>query len=219
MAKDKKSFIAYADWIETFEECTDEEAGRLVKHLFRYVNDQNPEPPDRITKMLFLSMKRALKADLKKYDEIKRKRIEAGRKGGKQTQANQANASFDKQTQANQAVSVTDTVTDTVTEISKNGKQEKHTPVYFQNSELNEVFLKWLYACEHEVEVTKRKARGASAVEALAMKLNRMPVKNAIRQVRQSLENNWVNLQPLDESKPTDGEPTVVTFKPRRPTI
>jgi hypothetical protein len=46
MAEGKKSFIAYADWLETFEELTDEEAGKLVKHLFRYVNDQDPEAPE-----------------------------------------------------------------------------------------------------------------------------------------------------------------------------
>jgi hypothetical protein len=53
MAKDKKSFVAYCDWLESFEELTDEEAGRLAKHLFRYVNDLNPEAPDKITKMCF----------------------------------------------------------------------------------------------------------------------------------------------------------------------
>jgi len=32
MAEDKKKFLAYCDWIETFEALTDEEAGKLIKH-------------------------------------------------------------------------------------------------------------------------------------------------------------------------------------------
>ena len=45
MAINKKSFVAYCDWIESFEELSNEEAGKLVKHLFRYVNDLDPENP------------------------------------------------------------------------------------------------------------------------------------------------------------------------------
>jgi hypothetical protein len=42
MAENKKAFVAYCDWLESFEELTDEEAGKLAKHLFRYVNDLKP---------------------------------------------------------------------------------------------------------------------------------------------------------------------------------
>lgn len=68
MAKDKRSVIIYTDWISTFEELEDDEAGRLIKHFFRYVNDMNPDPPDRITRLLFEPIKQTLKRDLKKYE-------------------------------------------------------------------------------------------------------------------------------------------------------
>ena len=32
----------YVEWIHTVEKLTDEQAGKLMKHLLRYVNDQNP---------------------------------------------------------------------------------------------------------------------------------------------------------------------------------
>ena len=83
MAKDKKSFVAYCDWLESFEELTDEEAGRLAKHLFRYVNDLNPEPPDKITKMCFIPIKQSLKRDLVKYEERADRARENGAKGGR----------------------------------------------------------------------------------------------------------------------------------------
>lgn len=83
MAENKKSFIAYADWIELFEELEDDEAGRLVKHLFRYVNDMQPEAPDKLTKISFVHIKQALKRDLKKYESISERNKINGSKGGR----------------------------------------------------------------------------------------------------------------------------------------
>ena len=78
MAKDKKTVVVYTDWIEKFEELTDEEAGRLIKHFFRYVNDLEPEAPDRTTKLMFIDIKNTLKRDLYKYAGKVEKRSEAG---------------------------------------------------------------------------------------------------------------------------------------------
>lgn len=76
MAKDKKSVLVYIDWIHIFEELEDSEAGVLIKHFFRYVNDQNPEPPDRLTKLIFEPIKQSLKRDLIKYEAIRIKNKE-----------------------------------------------------------------------------------------------------------------------------------------------
>jgi hypothetical protein len=68
MAKDKKTILVYADWISIFEKLEDDEAGKLIKHFFRYVNDQNPSAPDRLTDIIFEPIKQQLKRDLKKYE-------------------------------------------------------------------------------------------------------------------------------------------------------
>jgi hypothetical protein len=73
MAENKRSVLIYVDWISIFEELSDEEAGKLVKHLFKYVNDKNPEAPDRLTKLLFEPIKQTLKRDLVKYEEKRSK--------------------------------------------------------------------------------------------------------------------------------------------------
>lgn len=83
MAENKKSFVAYCDWQETFEELSDEEAGKLVKHLFNYVNDKNPETSDKLTKMCFIPIKQSLKRDLKKYEKYVEKQSVNGKKGGR----------------------------------------------------------------------------------------------------------------------------------------
>lgn len=80
MAKDKKSFLLYCDLIHTFEELSDEEAGKLVKHIFRYVNDKNPKSEDRLVKVAFEPIRQQLKRDLKKYEDIKQKNSDNARK-------------------------------------------------------------------------------------------------------------------------------------------
>jgi hypothetical protein len=83
MAEGKKSFIAYCDWGEIFDELEDKEAGKLVKHLFDYVRDRDPKTDDKLIKILFIQIQQSLKRDLKKYENIcDRNRINGG-KGGR----------------------------------------------------------------------------------------------------------------------------------------
>lgn len=112
--EDKKSFVLYANYIKHISKLTDEEAGQLFKALFRYVESgELSELSDRAD-MAFSFIAEQMGRDLEKWEKTRQKRIEAGRKGGKQNQANQANATFAKQSQANQAVNVDVNVNDNV---------------------------------------------------------------------------------------------------------
>ena len=77
---------------------------------------------NRTTMAVFRPIRRAIKENDRKWQEMKKMRAENGRKGGLQRAKNErkrtegkAPLSTLKQTQANQAVTVTDTVSDTVT--------------------------------------------------------------------------------------------------------
>jgi len=76
MAKDKKGFILYCDIIHTVEKLTDEQAGKLLKHILRYVNDQDPTAEDVLTEIAFEPIKQSLKRDLQKYEGIRTKNKE-----------------------------------------------------------------------------------------------------------------------------------------------
>lgn len=80
MAESKKSFIAYSDWHGTFKALPDEVAGRLIKHIFSYVNDENPTNDDYLINALFEQIKSTLKRDLLKWESQKIQRSEAGKK-------------------------------------------------------------------------------------------------------------------------------------------
>jgi hypothetical protein len=78
--KNKKSFVAYADWKETFDALSDQKAGELIKHIFAYVNDENPTSDDMLINAVFANIKHTLKRDLRKWREQHAQRVLAGKK-------------------------------------------------------------------------------------------------------------------------------------------
>ena len=78
MAEGKKSFVLYVDLIHTVEKLPDDKAGQLLKHILDYVNDKNPETDDLIIQLSFEPIKQQLKRDLKKWDEEKQNKSNAG---------------------------------------------------------------------------------------------------------------------------------------------
>jgi hypothetical protein len=80
MATDKKSFLLYCDLIHTVDQLTNEQAGDLFKHILKYVNDQDPQTDNVITRIAFEPIKQALKRDLLKYESIRQRNSENARK-------------------------------------------------------------------------------------------------------------------------------------------
>ena len=88
MAKNKKSFVLYADQKDLFTYLSNETAGKLIKHIFSYVNDENPVTEDQLVELAFISIKRQLKRDLDKWETQLEQRREAGRKSAEKRQRN-----------------------------------------------------------------------------------------------------------------------------------
>ena len=70
MAENKNSFVLYCNQQALFNELSDEEAGRLIKQVYSYVNDENPEDmPEKHLQIAFLMIRTHLKFDFKRLDE------------------------------------------------------------------------------------------------------------------------------------------------------
>ncbi len=93
MAKDKKSFILYVDQKDLWNKLPDEVAGKLIKHIYAYVSDENPTSDDLIVNIAFEPIKQQLKRDLKLFEEKRVKRSEAGMAGANKRWQNIANDS------------------------------------------------------------------------------------------------------------------------------
>ena len=101
MAKDKKSFILYVDQKDLFNKLPDEIAGKLIKHIYSYVSDENPTSDDLIIEIAFEPIKQQLKRDLKLFEEKRVKRSEAGLAGATKRWKEMPNDANEWQTIAN----------------------------------------------------------------------------------------------------------------------
>lgn len=81
MAENKKSFILYSDLLHTIDLMPDENAGKLFKHILKYVNDLNPEAEDLITKLSFEPIKQQLKRDLNSWEKTLEIKSDSGKMG------------------------------------------------------------------------------------------------------------------------------------------
>jgi hypothetical protein len=157
MAKDKKGFILYADQKAIFEQLPNEKAGELIKFIFSYVNDENPETDDLIIKLGFTPIQQQLKRDLVKYEETKEKRSEAGKAGANKRWQTIANDSK----RINDIAKIADNVNDNVKDKEIDSIEERKSKFYVSLSlYVNEYPKKMLrefydYWTEHGVKDKK----------------------------------------------------------------
>jgi len=115
MAKDKKSFVLYSDLLKSIEHLTNEEKGILFNHLLEYVNDLNPVLEDRLILTAWKPIELQLKRDLIKFEEVKQKRSQAGKKSAevrraKFAETNSTHVKSVKHRSTNSTVNVNDNV-------------------------------------------------------------------------------------------------------------
>ncbi|MEA4863726.1 MAG: DUF6291 domain-containing protein [Victivallaceae bacterium] len=103
----RKSFLLYCDTAAAVNVMSDTDAGTLFKAIFAYNTGGQIPTLSPIATPLFAMFCAQFDRDADKWEDTRKKRIEAGRLGGKQKLAN---ASKRKQNLANLAVSVSDSV-------------------------------------------------------------------------------------------------------------
>lgn len=113
MDEGKKSVILYTEWAQPLKTLSLEDKGRIFDAILSYSETgETPHFDSAAAEMAFSFIRLRLDENAQKWSDMREKRREAGRLGGKQRQANkanQANATFakqNKQSQANQAVNV-----------------------------------------------------------------------------------------------------------------
>ena len=148
MAKDKKSFILYSDSIHTIEKLSDVDAGLLLKHLMRYVNDLNPTTDNALVEIAFEPIKQQLKRDLVKFEDVKVKRSEAGKAGANKRWQMLSNDNKPKQSIAKIAVNDNVNVNDINIKVLEERKQKFAASLkpYLDNygkKMLNEFYAYW----------------------------------------------------------------------------
>lgn len=137
MGKTKQSFVLYNSYSEHISLLSDQEAGKLFKAIFRFAEDGTTPDFSGALMMCFSFISSQMQRDKEKYIDICEKRAEAGKKGGKQKQANLANANSVKQKQANLADNDTDN-----DNVNDNDTEKKNNMVNGEYSKAFEQFWK-----------------------------------------------------------------------------
>ena len=129
----KKSFVLFTDRKKEIDMLSDAQCGVLFKAILRYADTgERLESEDLVLQVLFSVFASQIDSCNEKWEAIKKKRSEAGKKSGEsrrnkseQTRTKRTSVPFVEQTQTNankseqtrtkRTVTVTDTVTGTVT--------------------------------------------------------------------------------------------------------
>ena len=145
MAKDKTSFILYCDQQGLFNKLPDEIAGKLIKHIFAYVNDEDPIASDLLLEIAFEPIKLQLKRDLRKYDDYIDKQRLNGAKGGRPSKPTETQITQPFFQEPKKADNVNVTATDNAT--NKKGFVKptiEQLKEYMSEQGMNDIAENWL---------------------------------------------------------------------------
>lgn len=159
MAENKKSFVLYTDSKGLIDQLPDDIAGRLFKHIFAYVNDENPISDELILNIAFEPIKSQLKRDLVKWSNQTEQRRQAGLKSAEirkrnSTEVNERSISSTDNVNVN--VSVNDNVSDNVTDSVILLKKETKSIFSFERSLIDYGFDRQLVEDWLKVRKTKK---------------------------------------------------------------
>lgn len=187
MAENKKSFLLYADIWKTVEQLPDESAGMLFKTILMYVNDLNPNPEDLITRIAFEPIKQQLKRDLLKYDEIKKKRSEAGKRSAEaRTKSTSVESVPTKST-----VNDTDTATDTDILFKKETKKEFSVVYPFESQNFISQWEVWKAYKHKQHKFNYKAVSSEQAALTQIQKMSNNREKVAIDIIHHTMANGW----------------------------
>lgn len=208
MAEGKKSFIAYSDWYGTFKALPDDIAGQLIKYIFSYVNDENPQPHENfVVNALFEQVKATLKRDLNKWEKQREQRSKAGKKSAelrKSTKSNERSTSFNEKTRKA-------TVNDNVNvNVSTNVDESKIETIFLEYREKYKIYANQLYNDSIFIESisreflknTKPEICKATIKKYLSLFLNNLDQTKKIHNNKKDFQNhfpNWMRKQPSIE--------------------
>ena len=222
MAKGKKSFVLYSDQKELFEQLPDEQAGKLIKHIYKYVNDENPEADDLLVKVAFASVKASLKRDLDRWEKQLEQRREAGKRSAevrkkKSTSVNDRSNSFNETTR-NSTDNVS--VSDNVSVNGNDNKEEKEKRFNFRKSVLElgvdeQVVDDWM-----KVRNKKKSSNTETAFKRLVKQIDRSGysanecITKAVERSWSGFDSEWMPKKQGSSTHNSDGSPKFknVTF-------
>ena len=215
----KNNFILYKDFDTTLDLLNDEQAGRLFKALYKYVNGRNePKFTDGMLIVSFNMLKTQLERDLIKYNNKVKVSQENGKLGGRPKNKPKEPSGLiktkpvKKKAKKGDSVSVSDSVSDSDKKVIKetvfdeckkdyifNLKEIKQFKL-FDDIEVNDLFIMLL------IQRTKLKnpaINSKMAITTIYNKLEKLGNSDCISLLKNAIEGGWKTIYPKKETKET----------------
>lgn len=194
MESKKNNFLVYKDWKDVINLLNDDQAGKLFKSLFDYVEDRTEiQTEDGMLLMAFTQIKITLERDLKKYKEQVEKNRINGAKGGRpknnpngiDKNPNNPSGLLDNPKKPKKADRDIDRERD-------NGNvKDKVNESYYENTELNETFIEFL-----KIRKKIKAVNSEVAIKKLINKISHLTDKQKIECIDNSIMNSYKGLFP-----------------------
>ncbi len=224
MAENKKSFVLYSDSQGLVNQLPDEVAGRLLKHIYAYVNDENPISDELLLNIAFEPIKMQLKRDLIKWESQLEQRRQAGLRSAEVRKRNATSVNERSISSTdNDNVSVNVNVNDNVILLEKETKevfneieilplkdQEEKRKKVAPKKEINlpsefiEIWDLWLeYRTAKKIKLYANDKFEQMAIDKLLKYSNNNPII-AKQIINESITNSWTGFFEL-KNKAKDG--------------
>jgi len=209
MAEGKKSFVLYSDMLQSIEHLTNEEKGILFNHLLEYVNDLKPILTDRLILTAWKPIELSLKRDLVKFEEVKIKRSDAGKKSAelralKSQEQNATNATNSTSVESveqvptnptdsvNVSVSVNDNVSVNDILLKKETKKSLLSEIKISDLEINEIQYFEIALAYQKLFIKNLKEKNAPAANQ-----EKATYKNYVTPIRLMMSSDGVTKEQL----------------------
>ncbi len=192
----KKSFILYADYLETIKDLPDDVAGKVFKLILDYANGIETEVDDILIKTAFTPIKNSLKRDLEHWKSVVEKRKKAGKASANKRQQMSTHVNTSQQ-MSTDSVSVNDS--DSVSDTDSGSVTKKKTFIPPTLDEVKEYFKSNGY----QEQCAIRYFNGYDVSNWIDSKGNK------IKNWKQKAQHVW--FKPEHKEKPTEPE----YYKPR----
>ena len=216
----KDSVLIYTENKDIIDELTDAQAGEVFKAIMLYqVCDGVYEFTDPVSKIAFLGIKKQIDRCNESYEETKRKRSEAGKKGmEKRWSVNNKDVSKNNNRITNDNTVITENNKNNLNDNDNVKDKDKYKEPYIPEQDhrgfhscedVNGKYMEYLKARREN----KKPLKSETSIKANAEKLIRMATVNgafdtdrAIAILDQSIANGWQGLfEPKEEPKERSG--------------
>ena len=188
----RSSFLLYIDKKEIVENLTDEQAGKVFKAIYKYVDEKEEIELDPVSKIVFVMFKQLLDKDENRYLSIvERNRINGSRGGRPKKEENPKNPVGSSGNPKKPKKANNNTNNNTNNNIE-----------YYSNKKLNDLFLDFLKLRK------ELKARNTDrAINSLLNTLSEYDDATKYKMIDKSIRNSWKDVFPLKENKSYQQKP------------